>query len=376
VIPHTDTRRFLISCFYKPISFKPARTPLPRRKFDLSQVLPNLFTLGNGVASTRRSATSRLPGWQRRGASILVIQSVEFSGSKIVAFEVADGRQLGFLDQKVIFCRQYLQEAAGGFAMFRRRLWGDRKAGTWRALLEVRLALLDSEEVRIPRLQCGRVDCAAGVDPWLYLSPHRLNGCRRAIHSIKTCLNTDSGSLDETFDGPRKRPRQQPGKWPPWAAPTPIRSSISFPKPVIAFARVTAGSRSRTPRQCAFCRHHEPWRLSARRNRRAALLVTVGTIDLDALKRHRDQLLAEAVVAFKAGEAWWPSRDFEREHIAAQQDMRHESDPWEPVIANYVEDQDRVTILEIPRLALSVPTERLGTALPNNIGASQLSRWL
>ena len=47
-------------------------------------------------------------------------------------------------------------------------------------------------------------------------------------------------------------------------------------------------------------------------------------------------------------------RDFEREHMAAQQDMRHEGDPWEPVIANYVEDQDRVTILDIARLALSI----------------------
>ena len=88
--------------------------------------------------------------------------------------------------------------------------------------------------------------------------------------------------------------------------------------------------------------------------------VTVGTIDLDALTRDRDQLFAEAVVAFKAGEHWWPSRDFEREHMAGQQDMRHESDPWEPVIANYVEDQDRVTTLDIAHMALHMETERLG----------------
>ena len=83
--------------------------------------------------------------------------------------------------------------------------------------------------------------------------------------------------------------------------------------------------------------------------------VTVGTVDLDALKYDRDQLFAEAVVAFKAGEHWWPSRDFEREHMAAQQEMRQEGDPWEPVIANYVEDQDRVTTLEIARLGIADP---------------------
>ena len=100
--------------------------------------------------------------------------------------------------------------------------------------------------------------------------------------------------------------------------------------------------------------------------------VTVGSVDLDALKYDRDQLFAEAVVAFKAGEHWWPSREFEREHMAAQQEMRQEGDPWEPVIERYVEDQDRVTTLEIARLALQIPTERLGTAQQRRIGACMI----
>ena len=37
--------------------------------------------------------------------------------------------------------------------------------------------------------------------------------------------------------------------------------------------------------------------------------VKVGTIDLDALTRDRDQLWAEAVARFDAGEAWWPHGD-------------------------------------------------------------------
>ena len=58
--------------------------------------------------------------------------------------------------------------------------------------------------------------------------------------------------------------------------------------------------------------------------------------------------------------------------MAAQQEMRQEGDPWEPVIERYVEDQDRVTTLEIARLALQIPTERLGTAQQRRIGACMI----
>ena len=124
------------------------------------------------------------------------------------------------------------------------------------------------------------------------------------------------------------------------------------------------------PRQCVFVgtTNREDY-LRDETGARRFWPVTVGTIDLDALKDDRDQLLAEAVVAFKAGEHWWPNRDFEREHMAAQQEMRQEGDPWEPVIANYVENYDRVTTLDIARNALHVPTERLGTAQQRRIGA-------
>lgn len=52
----------------------------------------------------------------------------------------------------------------------------------------------------------------------------------------------------------------------------------------------------------------------------------VGTIDTDALAQDRDQLFAEAVRAFQAGDRWWPDGDFERRHITPEQEARREGD--------------------------------------------------
>jgi hypothetical protein len=43
--------------------------------------------------------------------------------------------------------------------------------------------------------------------------------------------------------------------------------------------------------------------------------VKVGTIDLDVLKRDRDQLFAEAVNLYRCGAKWWPEEAFERRLI-------------------------------------------------------------
>jgi predicted P-loop ATPase len=89
----------------------------------------------------------------------------------------------------------------------------------------------------------------------------------------------------------------------------------------------------------------------------------VGEIDLEALRRDRDQLFAEAVARFKVGEAWWPDRDFEHRVIAPEQDNRQEPDPWEGPIATYVEGKKKVNVTEIARSALDFEAmARVGTA--------------
>jgi len=98
--------------------------------------------------------------------------------------------------------------------------------------------------------------------------------------------------------------------------------------------------------------------------------VKVGTIDTDTLAHDRDQLFAEAVAAFKAGEKWWPDSQFEQEFIKPEQEARYEADAWEQAVADYVASQDRVTILQVAVHGLGFDKPKLGTADQRRIGAA------
>lgn len=98
--------------------------------------------------------------------------------------------------------------------------------------------------------------------------------------------------------------------------------------------------------------------------------VTVTAIDTDALAHDRDQLLAEAVAAFRAGEKWWPDQVFEREHIKPEQDARYEADAWEQAVADYVKGKEKVTVLEVAVHGLGFDKPKLGTADQRRIGAA------
>ncbi|WP_327205884.1 virulence-associated E family protein [Rhizobium beringeri] len=97
--------------------------------------------------------------------------------------------------------------------------------------------------------------------------------------------------------------------------------------------------------------------------------VKTGRINIDALRCDRDQLFAEGVARFKAGEPWWPDKDFEREHIEPQQAERYEADVWEDAIRAYIRDKSSVLVGEIARDALHFETNRIGKADQNRITA-------
>jgi predicted P-loop ATPase len=84
-------------------------------------------------------------------------------------------------------------------------------------------------------------------------------------------------------------------------------------------------------------------------------------INTDLLAENRDQLFAEAVHRYRAGEHWWPTDAFERQHIEPEQEARFEADAWEPAIADYLSGQKAVTLLEVARMALSMETAKLDT---------------
>jgi len=103
-------------------------------------------------------------------------------------------------------------------------------------------------------------------------------------------------------------------------------------------------------RQCVFFGTTEKDDWSHSETARRQWPVKCGEIDLAGIKRDRDQLWAEAVVAFKAGEKWHPDRDQTRE-LAVEQKKRYSADPW-------MED-DWLTLL-LPMVAEAVKTGKPG----------------
>lgn len=97
--------------------------------------------------------------------------------------------------------------------------------------------------------------------------------------------------------------------------------------------------------------------------------VRVGIINTDSLKRDRDQLFAEAVHRYRAGERWWPDDEFEREHIRPQQDERFEADVWEEMISEYLAGKKKVTVGEVAIRGLFIETQRISTTDQRRITA-------
>jgi predicted P-loop ATPase len=93
------------------------------------------------------------------------------------------------------------------------------------------------------------------------------------------------------------------------------------------------------PRQCLFIgTTNQPGYLRDPTGGRRFWPIFVDRADADALTRDRDQLFAEAVVAYNRREKWWPTAEFEVEHIKPQQDARHEPDIWYGIIADWLQN--------------------------------------
>lgn len=92
------------------------------------------------------------------------------------------------------------------------------------------------------------------------------------------------------------------------------------------------------PRQCVFIgTTNEDHFLQDATGGRRFWPVACGLIDLAALQRDRDQLMAEATAAYRAGEAWWLERAFEEEHAKPVQDEAYEVHPWQAKIVEWLD---------------------------------------
>lgn len=92
-------------------------------------------------------------------------------------------------------------------------------------------------------------------------------------------------------------------------------------------------------------------------NRRYWIVQVGPRLDLEKLRQWRDQLWAEAVAAFRAGEPWW--LDAEEAALLAQAQARYERrDPWDAAVLDFVEGRGLlapVTTADVLEKAIAKP---------------------
>jgi predicted P-loop ATPase len=95
--------------------------------------------------------------------------------------------------------------------------------------------------------------------------------------------------------------------------------------------------------------------------------VTRPKVDVDGLARDRDQIWAEAMVLFGAGEPWWLPQELEAA-AADLVDERYSIDPWEPPISRYVAAKDEVSTQELLESCLDLPKSQQTRAAQTRVG--------
>ena len=101
--------------------------------------------------------------------------------------------------------------------------------------------------------------------------------------------------------------------------------------------------------------------------------VLCGRINIDDLGRDRDQLWAEAVHRYCAGENWWLDDKTLVEAAADEQQQRYEGDPWDEKIMKWCEGRESVSVADILELALDIPKSMWNQSMQNRVARSLVS---
>ena len=102
------------------------------------------------------------------------------------------------------------------------------------------------------------------------------------------------------------------------------------------------------PRQCAFIGNtNKRTYLDDPTGARRFWPVPIREIDADGLTAARDQIWAEHVHYYLAGEHWWPEDDRVRALFAHEQEQRYQIDNWEPIIDTWTVGRTGFTINDL-----------------------------
>jgi predicted P-loop ATPase len=116
--------------------------------------------------------------------------------------------------------------------------------------------------------------------------------------------------------------------------------------------------------------------------------VDTGRLDLDGLRRDREQLFGEAVHMMRAGVKWYPTREQQRDIIGPQQSSREIWDEWTGRIWEYLEGLDtdgnptraerimRITGRELLTRALHIEIGKISNAKTETMRISNIMRKL
>jgi len=122
-------------------------------------------------------------------------------------------------------------------------------------------------------------------------------------------------------------------------------------------------------RQCVFAGtvNHNDY-LKDRTGGRRYWPVLCTTINLEALRRDRDQIWAEALTLYLEGARWWPEGDAQRDLCEKEQSLRQMDDPWEDAISEWLEDRDEATVVGILEFAIKMEVEKMTRRHETRVG--------
>jgi predicted P-loop ATPase len=100
---------------------------------------------------------------------------------------------------------------------------------------------------------------------------------------------------------------------------------------------------------------------------RRFLPIKIGKIKVERLEQDRDQLWAEAMLAYREGQPWWITSKQVQADAERHQRDRYVGDPWENVISSFIDTRTAVSVNEVLQDALHLEKARWGQAEQNRI---------
>lgn len=125
------------------------------------------------------------------------------------------------------------------------------------------------------------------------------------------------------------------------------------------------------PRRCVFAgsTNEYDWSHDESGERRVWPARCGARIDVDGIRRDRDQIWAEAVELYRAKERWWAETEDERAFLAASVAERYKEDPWTAGVVSALAGRPAGATISELLGAIEVPLERQNRAASDRVAA-------